>query len=417
MTETLHLGIVAGEASGDMLGAGLMRALSERFPGARFSGVGGPAMERLGCESLAPMERLAVMGLVEPLARLPELLRIKRRLSEHFRARPPAAFIGVDSPDFNLRLAKTLHRSGIPTVHYVSPSVWAWRAGRIQGIARSIDLMLTLFPFEEAIYRQHGIAVRCVGHPLADAIEPGPGMGHPSTAAAAAATAATGHPSASTPVPDQRGMQARRQLGIDPGSRVIALLPGSRKGEIRRMAPALLAAAAAAQREFPGLQFLLPCSDGANRRLVGRIIEDGGFSGTDCRLLDDSRQAMAAADFVILASGTATLEAMLLRRPMVVCYRLAPLTYAIASRMVHVEHMAIPNLLAGKRLVPEYMQSEVNPDNLLEEIRRFMVHPAPAPEMLEIFARQHRLLRRNASREAAAAIGEMLETRVAASAP
>ncbi len=414
MTETLHLGIVAGEASGDMLGAGLMRALGERFPGARFSGVGGPAMERLGCESLAPMERLAVMGLVEPLARLPELLRIKRRLSEHFRARPPAAFIGVDSPDFNLRLAKTLHRSGIPTVHYVSPSVWAWRAGRIHGIARTIDLMLTLFPFETGIYRQHGIAVRCVGHPLADAIEPGPGMdgmGHPSTAAD------TGHPSAPTPVPDQRGMQARRQLGLDPGSRVIALLPGSRKGEIRRMAPIFLAAAAAAQREFPGLQFLLPCSDGANRRLVGRIMEEDGFSGTDCRLLDDSRQAMAAADFVILASGTATLEAMLLHRPMAVCYRLAPLTYAIASRMVHVEHMAIPNLLAGKRLVPEYVQREVNPDNLLEEIRGFMVHPAPAPEMLEIFARQHRLLRRNASREAAAAIGEMLATRVAASDP
>ena len=411
MTGDIHFGIVAGEASGDMLGAGLMRALGERFPGARFSGVGGPAMERLGCESLAPMERLAVMGLVEPLARLPELLRIKRRLSEHFRARPPAAFIGVDSPDFNLRLAKTLHRSGIPTVHYVSPSVWAWRAGRIHGIARTIDLMLTLFPFETGIYRQHGIAVRYVGHPLADAIEPDPAMGHPSTAAD------TGHPSAPTPVPDQRGMQARRQLGIDPGARVIALLPGSRKGEIRRMAPIFLAAAAAAQREFPGLRFLLPCSDGANRRLVGRIMEEDGFSGANCRLLDDSRQAMAAADFVILASGTATLEAMLLRRPMAVCYRLAPLTYAIASRMVQVGHMAIPNLLAGKRLVPEYVQHEVNPDNLLGEIRRFMAHPAPAPEMLEIFARQHRLLRRNASREAAAAIGEMLATRVAASDP
>lgn len=409
MTETPHFGIVAGEASGDMLGAGLMRALGERFPGASFSGVGGPAMKKLGCESLAPMERLAVMGLVEPLARLPELLRIKRRLVAHFRASPPAAFIGVDSPDFNLRLAKTLHRGGIPTVHYVSPSVWAWRAGRIHGIARSIDLMLTLFPFETGIYQQHGVAVRCVGHPLADAIDPD--MGHPSTAAD------TGHPSASTLVSDRRGMQARLQLGIDSASRVIALLPGSRKGEINRMAPALLAAAAAARREFPGLQFLLPCSDVANRRLVGRIVEEGGFSGANCRLLDDSRLAMAAADFVILSSGTATLEAMLLRRPMAVCYRLAPLTYAIASRMVHVEHMAIPNLLAGKRLVPEYVQHEVNPDNLLKEIRRFVVHPAPAPEMLETFARQHRLLRGNASREAASAIGEMLADRAGASSP
>ena len=402
MTETLHFGIVAGEASGDLLGAGLMRALGERFPGASFSGVGGPAMEKLGCESLAPMERLAVMGLVEPLARLPELLRIKRRLVAHFRASPPVAFIGVDSPDFNLRLAKTLHRGGIPTVHYVSPSVWAWRAGRIHGIARSIDLMLTLFPFETDIYRQNGVAVRCVGHPLADAIELGPDMGHSSTAA---------------PFPDKRGLYARRQLGIDPGSRVIALLPGSRRGEIQRMAPIFLAAAVAAQREFSELQFLLPSSDEANRRLVGRIMEEGGFSGANCRLLDNSRQAMAAADFVIPASGTATLEAMLLRRPMAVCYRLAPLTYAIASRMVHVEHMAIPNLLAGKRLVPEYVQHEVNPDNLLEEIRRFMAHPAPAPEMLETFARQHRLLRGNASREAAAAIGEMLAARAGGPSP
>ncbi len=402
MTGHIHFGIVAGEASGDLLGAGLMRALGERFPGARFSGVGGPAMGRLGCESLAPMERLAVMGLVEPLARLPELLRIKRRLVAHFRASPPAAFIGVDSPDFNLRLAKTLHRSGIPAVHYVSPSVWAWRAGRIHGIARSIDLMLTLFPFETEIYQQHGVAARCVGHPLADAIDPDSGMGHPS---------------APTAVSDQRGTRARRQLGIDSASRVIALLPGSRKGEIQRMAPIFLAAAAAAQREFPELRFLLPCSDEANRRLVGHIIEEGGFSGADCRLLDDSRLAMAAADFVILASGTATLEAMLLRRPMAVCYRLAPLTYAIASRMVHVDHMAIPNLLAGKRLVPEYVQHEVNPDNLLGEIRRFMANPAPKPELLETFARQHCLLRRNASQEAASAVDEMLASQAAASSP
>ncbi len=399
MTEAHHFGIVAGEASGDMLGAGLIESLRQIWPGARFSGIGGPAMERLGCESLAPMERLAVMGLVEPLARLPELLRIKRRLERHFLANRPAAFIGIDAPDFNLRLAKNLHRGGIATAHYVSPSVWAWRKGRIRGIARSIDLMLTLFPFETAIYREHGVAVRCVGHPLADIIDPEPRPAstteHPSTA------------SKPTSKPDSRE-SARRQLGIGPGSRAIALLPGSRKGEISRMAPVFLAAAAAAEREFPSLRFLLPCTDTENRALVEKIMGEGGFAGLDCQLLDNSRRAMAAADFAILASGTATLEAMLLRRPMAVCYKLAPLTHAIASRIVKVEHMAIPNLLAGERLVPEYVQGEVNAQNLLIEIRRFMENPEPDPALLGKFSEQHQLLRKNASSAAAAAIREML---------
>jgi len=412
MTQAPHFGIVAGEASGDMLGAGLIQSLRQIWPGARFSGIGGPAMEGLGCESLAPMERLAVMGLVEPLARLPELLRIKRRLEEHFLATRPAAFIGIDAPDFNLRLARNLHRNGIATAHYVSPSVWAWRKGRIHGIARSINLMLTLFPFETAIYREHGVAVRCVGHPLADEIDPAPhtasameqsssrsGMGHPSTTASKSASKL-----------DSRGESARRQLAIGPDTRAIALLPGSRKGEITRMAPVFLAAAAAAWKEFPGLRFLLPCSDAENRALVENILREGGFAGLDCQLLDDSRQAMAAADFVVLASGTATLEAMLLRRPMAVCYKLAPLTHAIASRIVKVGHMAIPNLLAGERLVPEYVQGEVNPQNLLSEIRCFMENPTPDPALLRQFSRQHELLRKNASNSAAAAIREMLDS-------
>ena len=385
MTARIHFGIVAGEKSGDMLGAGLIEALRDIWPDARFSGIGGPAMEALGCELLAPMERLAVMGLVEPLARLPELLAIKRRLERHFLASPPDAFIGIDAPDFNLRLAKSLHRGGIATVHYVSPSVWAWRKGRIRGIASSIDLMLTLFPFETAIYQQHGIPVRCVGHPLADEINPSAISGHESP-----------------------GTLARQQLAIDPEARVIALLPGSRKGEISRMAPVFLATAAAAKKAYPELRFLLPYSDAENRALLESIIEQGGFAGADCSLLDDSRQAMAAADFVILASGTASLEAMLLRRPMVVCYKLAAITYAIASRMVQVEHMAIPNLLAGERLAPEYVQREVNTENLLGEIRRFMKNPAPDPELLEKFASQHRLLRKNASTTAATAIRELL---------
>lgn len=379
MTGRIHFGIVAGEKSGDILGASLMRALRDRFPAAHFSGVGGAEMERLGCESLAPMERLAVMGLVEPLGRLPELLRIKRSLERFFRKTRPAAFIGIDSPDFNLRLAANLHKSGIRTIHYVSPSVWAWREGRIHGIARSIDLMLTLFPFETGIYREHGVRVQCVGHPLADEIDLEDG-----------------------------GEQVRRELSLDPAAPVIALMPGSRKNEIRRMAPDFLAAAWAAREKFPELQFLIPCSGVENRRLLEEFIAQGEFADAEFRLLDRSHDAIAAADFVILASGTASLEAMLLRRPMAVCYKLAPLSHALASRIVKVDHMAIPNLLTGERLVPEYVQKEVNRENLLREIERFMANRAPDEELLKKFAEQHRFLRRNASAQAASAIHDLL---------
>jgi len=382
MSDRVHFGIVAGETSGDILGVGLIDALRERYPEARFSGIGGAQMQRAGCESLAPIERLAVMGLVEPLGRLPELWAIKRRLERHFRDDRPALFIGLDAPDFNLRLAARLHRLGIATAHYVSPSVWAWRKRRIHGIARSIDLMLTLFPFETEIYRQHGVAVHCVGHPLADSISLG----------------------------EQR-CAARRELELAPDARVLALLPGSRTGEIRRMAPVFLAAASKAQQGHAELELLLPCADQAGRRIVEQLVAAGGFSGLRCKLLGESRLALAAADFAIVASGTATLEAMLLRCPMAVCYRLAPLTHALASRMVRVEHMAIPNLLAGKRLVAEYLQDEVNEANLLGEIENFLANTAPPEELLREFERQHRLLRRGASARAAAAIDELLRSR------
>ena len=379
MSGPIHFGIVAGEKSGDILGAGLMGALRELYPGAHFSGIGGPEMEQLGCVSLAPMERLSVMGFVEPIGRLPELFLIKHRLERHFLETRPAAFIGLDSPDFNLRLAAKLHKGAIRTIHYVSPSVWAYRAGRIHGIAKSIDLMLTLFPFETDIYREHSVPVRCVGHPLADTIDL-----------------------------EDRGEQARHELAIDPSARVITLMPGSRKGEIGRMAPVFLEAAAEALEKFPDLRFLLPCSGVENRSLLEGIIGRGGFADARLRLLDQSHSAIAAADFVILASGTASLEAMLLRRPMVVCYKLAPLTYALASRIVKVDHMAIPNLLAGERLVPEYVQDEVNKDNLLREIEQFMANPAPRSELLEKFEQQHHFLRRNASSQAADAIHGLL---------
>lgn len=376
-----RFGIVAGERSGDILGAGLMEALLTRYPGARFVGIGGPEMAALGCQSLAPMDRLSVMGFVEPLGRLPELLRIKRKLQDCFLAEPPAAFIGIDSPDFNLRLAAQLKARGVSTVHYVSPSVWAYRANRIHGIKRSVDLMLTLFPFETEIYRTHGIPVRCVGHPLADQIDF-----------------------------DDRRAESRERLGLGPDDRVLTLMPGSRSGEIQRLGPDFIAAALEARQSLPDLKFLVPCA-GAEARLQleamlrsARVLDPGQFV-----LVDDSRLAISAANLVLMASGTATLEAMLLRRPMIVCYKLARLTWALATRIVKVDNVALPNLLAGRRLVPEYLQTEVRAPVLRDEILNYFAHPERYTPMLEDFARLHGELRRDASRQAAEAVAGLIE--------
>lgn len=376
----LRFAIVAGETSGDRLGAGLISALREHFPDAEFIGVGGRRMIAAGCESLVPMERLAVMGFVEPLGRLPELLRIKRLLEHTFVQQPPAAFIGIDSPDFNLRVAATLHRQGIPTVHYVSPSVWAYRAGRIVKIKQAVDLMLTLFPFETGVYEANDIAVRCVGHPLADAIDF-----------------------------NDRRAEHREALGLAPEDQVLTLMPGSRSGEIMRLGPDFIGAALEAQQYCPRLTFLIPCAGDEARQQIRDLLDAAGvFSSNHFRLVDDSHAAISAADLVLMASGTATLEALLLRRPMIVCYRLAALTYFFASRMVKIPHVALPNLLAGRELVPEYLQNDVKVPVLREEIVNFFRQPRDWQATLAVFDELHRTLRRNASAQAAAAIAEWL---------
>lgn len=380
MADRLQFGILAGERSGDILGAGLIEALRQHYPNAEFTGIGGPDMESLGCRSLAPMERLSVMGFVEPLGRLPELLGIKRKLEQHFKAHPPAAFIGIDSPDFNLRIEEVLKGAGIPTVHYVSPSVWAYRKNRIHKIKRAVDLMLTLFPFETGIYKEHGVPVRCVGHPLADQI----GFG------------------------DDKA-KARADLGFAKEDALVALLPGSRGSEINRLATPFLGAAVAALQSLPGLRFIMPYSGVESRACIEQALRQSNiFLGEQFHLIENSQLAMSAADFIVTASGTATLEAMLLRKPMVVCYRLAPLTYAIASRIVNVPHMALPNLLAGQRLVPELVQDEVTVTAIRDEILRYFSDPAEFDSKLGEFERLHRGLRKDASATAAAAIKDLL---------
>ncbi len=381
MANTPLFGIVAGEKSGDILGAGLIKSLKLKYPGARFVGIGGPDMEAEGCISLAPMERLSVMGFVEPLGRLPELFRIKRQLEEYFIENKPLAVICIDAPDFNLRLEATLKNNNITTVHYVSPSVWAYRKNRIHKIKRSVDLMLTLFPFETAIYDEYKIPVQCIGHPLADQI----GF-------------------------EDVKQQSRKELGLAADAQVVALMPGSRISEIDRLAPDFFSAAMETLSDIPELKFLVPCSGLSTKSRIIELLKSIGTMGPDqFILLDDSRQAMSAADLVIMASGTATLEAMLLRRPMVVCYKLAAITYTIASRMVKLEHIALPNLLAGKRLVPEYIQDAVTVKALRDEMVAFFEDPVASANMLNDFDGLHRELRKDASSSAANAVYALLQ--------
>lgn len=380
----MHIALVAGELSGDLLGADLMAALRTHYPHARFSGIGGPGMIKQGLRSLVPLERLAVMGLVEVLRHLPELLRIRRRLYRELLADPPAVFIGIDAPDFNLGLERRLRIRGIPTVHYVSPSVWAWRPWRVRKIARSVDLMLTLLPFEAAFYQRHGVPVRYVGHPLADTI---------------------------TPHNDPLLARQSLHLAVPTGGRIVALLPGSRRGEVGRLGPLLLDTAAWIWARRPEVHFLLPA---ATPELF-EILESMRAERTPMLPLTlvqgRSREVMAAADVVLLASGTATLEAMLLKRPMVVAYRVAPVTAWIARRLLTVSHFALPNLLAGRALVPEFVQDAATVDHLGPAVLRWLDDAVARSELMVEFESLHTQLRCDASRQAAAAVAELLGRR------
>jgi lipid-A-disaccharide synthase len=379
MAAALRVGILAGESSGDILGAGLMQALRERRPDIEFRGIGGPLMEAQGLRSRVPMERLSVMGLVEPLKRLPELLRIRRELVDDFTRDPPDVFIGIDSPDFNLGVEERLRRRGIKTVHYVSPSVWAWRQGRIHKIARACDLVLALLPFETPIYEQHGVRVRFVGHPLADLI----------------------------PLEPDRAA-ARRELSLAATAPVLALLPGSRQGEVARLAPVFLATASRLLQADPQLQVLLPCASPARRQQLQPMVAEAGIDSARLHLIDgSSRTAMTAADAVVLASGTAALEAMLLKRPMLVCYRMAPLSYWIISRMLKVPHFSLPNLLAGEALVEELVQEQVAVPTLLPRIQH-LLQPGSHALLQQRYLQLHQQLRCDASNRAAEAVLEIL---------
>jgi lipid-A-disaccharide synthase len=377
----LRIGIVAAEPSGDTLGAGLMRALLARRPDVRFEGVGGPKMIAAGCDSWFPMERLSVMGLVEVLKHLRELLGIRRALVRRWRADPPALFVGVDGPDFNLGLEARLRRAGVPTVHYVCPTVWAWRQGRVRTLRASADLVLSIFPFEPSFLAAHGVVAQYVGHPLADEIAPQP-----------------------DPVP------ARRTLGIAGDATVVAVLPGSRLSEIDALGPTFVDAACRLGARTPGLQLVTPLVNAATRERF-RAVLAAVAPVVPWRLTDDARAAMAAADVVLTASGTATLEALLIGRPMVVGYRLHPLTYRIARwlDLVKVPHIAMANLLAGERLAPELVQDECTAERLADALDAFLDDPGRAAAVRARYARLAAELRCDTNARAADAVLALLE--------
>ncbi len=365
----LRIALVAGEASGDILGSGLMRAIKSRHPDAEFIGVGGPLMEAQGMTSYFPMERLSVMGLVEVLGRLKELLARRKLLIQTLIDEKPDVFIGIDAPDFTLNIELKLRQAGIKTVHYVSPSVWAWRQKRVLKIREGCDLMLTLLPFEARFYEEQGVPVRFVGHPLADTI----------------ALQA-----------DQ--VAARAELGFGEGP-VVALMPGSRGGEVGRLGALFFDAAERLIAARPDIRFVLPCASPQRREQIEQLLQGRELPLT---LLDgQSHVALAACNAVLIASGTATLEALLYKRPMVVAYRLAPLTYWILKRMVKSPYVSLPNLLAQRMLVPELLQDAATAEALAQTLLPLLDN---GDAQTAGFDAIHRTLRRDASNQAAEAV-------------
>lgn len=374
------IGIVVGEPSGDTLGAGLMRALKEKFPDCEFEGVGGPKMIAEGFNSLYKMDRLSVIGLVEPLKRLPELLRMRRDLRKYFKANPPDIFIGIDAPDFNLTLEQRLREAGIITAHYVSPTVWAWRQKRVFKVAKAVDLMLTLFPFEASFYREHQVRVSFIGHTLADKI----------------------------PLHNDR-LEARAKLGLQSlgDAACIALLPGSRAGEVSALGRTFLDAAKQLLTLRTDLHFLIPAANEKRHGELEALLAD--YPTVPVTLFEQhSHDVMAAADVVVMASGTTTLEAMLLKRPMVIAYRMSKLSFAIISRMTSVKFVGLPNLLAGRQLVPELLQERANANEVCTHVMHYLTDPQSTQSLLNEFEKIHRSLRCDADHSAASAICKLV---------
>ena len=377
----LTIGMVAGEPSGDALGSHLIEALRRHFPQARFTGIGGPRMQGAGFEALVPMEKLAVMVIVEVLRHLPEIVAIRRRIAAHFLRERPRLFIGIDAPDFNLGLELKLRAAGVPTAHYVSPTIWAWRAGRIRTIRRAVSKMLVLYPFEQPLYERAQVPVAYVGHPLADQLATFPGMA-----------------------------AMREQLRLPAGGRIVALLPGSRVTELKRMADLFVAAAGGIAEAVPGVQFLVPFVSRETRDIFeAALYRHAGEALNVSMMFGHAHEAMAASDVVLAASGTATLEAALLKRPMVVTYKVVPLTVLVHRAFIRFPYAALPNILANAFIVPEFLHDEATPENLAQAVVNLLFDTVTRQRLEARFGSMLVELRRDASAAAAAALLPLLE--------
>ena len=380
----LRIGIVAGEASGDTLGANLIRDLRECYPEIQCEGIAGDAMRAVGCRSLYPIEKLSVMGFTEVLGSFADLYLMRRKLIDYFLANPPDLFIGVDAPDFNLELEYQLKKKGIPTVHYVSPSVWAWRRYRLGKIKKSVDLMLTLFPFETDFYTENGVSAEFVGHPLATIIKM---------------------------KPDSWG--ARERLGIAPEKVTIGIMPGSRNSELSKLWPPFLETADMCWKGNKQLQFISSLLNENKVEQCSQVKEEHGYSELPLNLfVNRAHDVLEASDVLLLASGTITLEAMLFKKPMVVAYKLNQLSYWLVRYLSYIDHAALPNILAGRELVPECLQSECEPDIMSRELENWLHADDEVNSLQKIFQDIHQSLLVQEGRSAANVVSHFLHERV-----
>ncbi len=376
----LTIAMVAGETSGDILGAGLIKALKARHPDARFVGVAGPRMQAEGCEVWYEMEELAVMGIVEVLGRLPRLLHVRADLTRRFSELRPDVFVGIDAPDFNLTLEERLKQRGIRTVHYVSPSVWAWRQKRVFKIGRATDIVLAFLPFEKAFYDRYSVPCRFIGHTMADAMPLDPDK-----------------------------LAARKTLGLDPQARCLALLPGSRHAEVSMLSADFIATAQLLRKRWPNLEVVVPLVN-AKRRAEFEEIKQRVAPDFPLHLLDgQAREAMVASDAALLASGTAALECMLAKCPMVVGYRMKLFTFWLAKRLVKTQYVSLPNLLAGRELVPELLQDECQPEKLAQALIPMLEGGDESKHLHDTFRALHEQIRCNADEQAAQAVLELVQ--------
>ncbi|MEW9898467.1 lipid-A-disaccharide synthase [Chitinivorax sp. PXF-14] len=376
----IKIALVAGEASGDLLGSHLIRALKARFPNAEFAGIGGPKMQSEGMNSIYPMETLAVNGYVEVLRNLRPILRMRRELKARLLAERPHVFIGVDAPDFNLGLERDLKSAGITTIHYVSPSIWAWRGERIKKIKHCVSHMLALFPMEPALYEAEGIPVTYVGHPLADSFPL---------------------------VPDREAM--REQLEIAQDATVFALLPGSRQSEVAALAETYIETAKLLAEQMPQAQFLVPLVSRQTRDMFETMLYKRNAQELPLRIMfGHARDAMVAADAVLVASGTATLETALMKRPMVIAYKVSPLTYKLMWNRKYLPYIGLPNVLAGEFVVPEILQGDATPENLARTLINIVDNRRLSDRLVSRFTDIHLQLRQNSAQRAADAISRYL---------